>query len=82
MPANKKDPYSLSDYDSVYIILKPEAEKHEGYKGFVKYDKSRKKYFLSGKIIQEEKPKSHAFTFVPEKNIEVFKKVKKQIDKQ
>jgi hypothetical protein len=62
--------------------LKEASQKHEGYKSFVKFDKIRKKYFLSGKIIQEEKPKSHAFTFVPEKNIELFKKAKKQIDKQ
>jgi hypothetical protein len=48
----------------------------------VKFDKIRNKYFLLGKIIQEEKPKTHAFTFLPEKNIEAFKKAKKYIDKQ
>ena len=82
MPSDKKDPYNLTNYDSVFIILKEAAEKHEGYKGVVKFDKSRKKYFLSGKIFNEEKPKSHAFTFVPEKNIEAFNKAKKYSDKQ
>jgi hypothetical protein len=48
----------------------------------VKFDKIRNKYFLLGKIIQEEKPKTHAFTFLHEKNIEAFKKAKKYIDKQ
>jgi hypothetical protein len=82
MPKPTKDPYQLTDYDSVYIILKPSAENHEGYKGLVKFDKSRKKYFFSGKVIQDETKNRNAFPFVPEKNIEAFKKAKKLVDKQ
>jgi hypothetical protein len=82
MSVDKKDPYNLSHYDSVYILLKEAAEKHEGYKGFVKFDKSRKKHFLSWRIIHEDKPNHYSFSLVPEKDIEAFKKTRKMIDKK
>jgi hypothetical protein len=76
------DAYNLINYDSVFIILKDKAEMYESYKGVVKHDAGKKKYFLSGKLIEDTHPISQTLAFVPETNMEAFKKAKKYIDKK
>lgn len=78
-----KNAYDLTKYDSVFVILKPGAEKHESYKGSVKYDKSRKKYFIPGRIPGLiGYPKPEKLPIVLEPIMEEFKKRKKAVEKQ
>ncbi|MBO9702656.1 MAG: hypothetical protein J7604_20760 [Sporocytophaga sp.] len=76
-----KDPYSVLNYDQVFILLKDGVGKEE-YQGYVKLDRIRKKYFLSGRFVKQMNFKMSSLRFLPEKNFKAYKETKRAIDQE
>ncbi|MCR6641696.1 MAG: hypothetical protein NVV82_22570 [Sporocytophaga sp.] len=76
-----KDPCNVLNYDLVYILLK-DGVGREQYEGYVKLDRSRKKYFLSGRLVKQKNFNTSSVRFLPEKNYKAFKEAKRAIDQE
>lgn len=75
-----QDPYNVLNYDQVFILLKNGVGKEE-YQGYVKLDRARKKYFLSGRFVQQTNFNMSSVRFLPEKNFKTYKEAKGAKDK-
>lgn len=76
-----KDPYNLLNYDQVFILLK-DGVGREVYQGYVKLDRVRKKYFLSGRFVTQKNFKMSSVRFLPEKNYKAYKLASKEIEQE
>ncbi len=74
-----KEALDVTKYDLVYILLKC---KNEIYKDFLKYDKSKKRYYVAGIIVDIPGNHYNSIQFVEEKHIKDYRKAKKFEDKK
>lgn len=76
MMQESKDPYNATHYDEVLILLKESATKNEDFKGHLKLDKARNRYFLKGRLLKRTNWDEYAIRFLPEKNYKSYKEAK------
>ncbi len=76
-----KDPYNVLNYDQVFILLK-DGIGREQYQGYVKLDRTRNKYFLSGRFVKQKNFNTSSVRLLPEKNYKAYKDTKRAIDQE
>jgi hypothetical protein len=82
--------YDITQYDQVIVIIKPTSPLRETHKTYIKHDKSKDRYYMTGKLVRFKfarmnyysYPVKDAIALVPTENITDYNKATKEEKKR
>ncbi|MDB5255919.1 MAG: hypothetical protein JWM14_614 [Chitinophagaceae bacterium] len=82
--------YDLTQYDKVIVIIKPTSPLRENYPQYVKHDKSKDRYYITGKLVRFKfdrmnyysYPVKDAIALVPTADVSAYGKATKEEKKR
>lgn len=82
--------YDVTQYDHVIVIIKPTSPLRENYKEHVKHDKSKDRYYITGKLVRFKfdrmnhysYPVKDAIALVPTADLLTYSKATKEEKKR
>ncbi len=82
--------YDVTQYDQVIVIIKPMSPLRETHKAYIKHDKSKDRYYITGKLVRFKLarmnyysyPVKDAIALVPTEDILAYSKATKEEKKR
>jgi len=82
--------YDMTQYDQVIVIIKPSSPLRDTHKEYIKHDKSKDRYYITGKLIRfkfarmnyHSYPVKNSLALVPTQDIMAYQKATKEEKKR